>query len=75
VRGLVVALIRLYQLTFSVLLGRHCRFNPSCSVYMQQAVQRFGVVRGVGLGLRRIARCGPLGGSGYQGAFDPVPEE
>ena len=74
-RKIVAGLIRLYQLTFSVVLGRHCRFTPTCSEYTRVAVLRFGVVRGLWLGMRRIGRCGPLGGSQYQGEFDPVPEK
>lgn len=63
--------LRVYQLTLSGLLGRHCRFEPTCSHYAQEAVMRFGVVRGGWLALKRIARCGPFGGHGY----DPVPEK
>ena len=68
-RKVVWWLLRGYQLTFSALLGRTCRFEPSCSHYAQEAVMVHGVVRGGWLALRRIARCGPLGGHGY----DPVP--
>lgn len=75
VRHLAAAVIRLYQMTFSAFLGRHCRFNPTCSEYTRQAVLRFGVLRGGWLGLKRVARCGPLGGSRFQGEFDPVPEQ
>lgn len=63
-------IIRFYQLTLSAFIGGRCRFEPSCSRYAQEAVMRFGVVRGGWLAIRRIARCGPFGGSG----FDPVPE-
>jgi len=62
--------LRLYQLTLSYWLGRHCRFEPSCSRYAQEAVMRHGLAKGGLLALRRVARCGPFGGSG----FDPVPE-
>lgn len=68
-RTLVWWLIRFYQLTLSSLMGRRCRFEPSCSHYAQEAVLRFGVWRGGWLAARRVARCGPFGGSG----FDPVP--
>lgn len=64
-----VALIRLWQLTFSAVLPPSCRFTPSCSAYMLDAIRRHGVVRGLWLGTRRIARCHPWGGSGH----DPVP--
>lgn len=61
--------IRVYQLTLSFWLGGRCRFTPTCSHYMQEAIMVHGVLRGVSLGLKRIAKCGPRGGHG----FDPVP--
>ena len=67
--GLIRALLRAYQLTLSPLLGPRCRFHPSCSHYMQEAVATHGALRGVWLGLRRLARCHPLNPGGY----DPVP--
>ena len=66
---LIRALLRAYQLTLSPLLGPRCRFHPSCSHYMQEAVTLHGALRGVWLGLRRLARCHPLNPGGY----DPVP--
>jgi putative membrane protein insertion efficiency factor len=68
-RRIVLALIRLYQLTLSPWLGRQCRYEPTCSVYATQAVERFGLRRGVWLAAKRLGRCHPWGGSGY----DPVP--
>jgi putative membrane protein insertion efficiency factor len=68
VRGLLAA-IRLYQLTLSPWLGRACRYEPTCSVYTAEAIRTHGPAKGVYLGARRIARCHPWGGSGY----DPVP--
>jgi len=61
--------IRFYQLTFSRLMPNACRFDPTCSWYMHDAIERYGVPRGICMGLRRLARCRPGGGSGY----DPVP--
>ncbi|MCC6421636.1 MAG: membrane protein insertion efficiency factor YidD [Gemmataceae bacterium] len=63
-------LIRCYQLTFSRLMPNACRFEPSCSWYMYDAIDRHGVLRGGSLGLRRLLRCRPGGGRGY----DPVPD-
>lgn len=73
-RKVVSAVIWAYQLTFAAVLGGQCRFNPSCSHYAQQAVEKHGVVAGMWLAVKRIARCGPLGGSRFQGEYDPVPE-
>ncbi len=58
-------LIRFYQLSFSYFLGRECRFVPSCSEYMREAIEVYGWRRGFSLGLKRIMRCHPWGGSGY----------
>jgi putative membrane protein insertion efficiency factor len=53
----LIALVRLYQYTLSPLVGRQCRFHPTCSNYMIGAVEKYGAVRGFFRGLRRIARC------------------
>jgi uncharacterized protein len=68
-RHLAAFLIRLYQWTVSPLLGARCRFYPSCSQYALEAITRFGVLRGVWLGVRRLSRCHPW----HEGGFDPVP--
>jgi uncharacterized protein len=68
-RRLVGAGIRTYQLVLSPILGPACRFEPSCSRYAAEAVDRHGVARGSWLAMRRLLRCHPLGGHG----FDPVP--
>ena len=69
--GALIGAIKLYQVTLSPWLGRQCRYEPTCSRYAEEALRRFGVRRGVALAVRRIGRCHPWGGSGY----DPVPEE
>jgi hypothetical protein len=69
-RALLIAPIRLWQLTFSAVLPPSCRFTPSCSAYAITAIERHGVAKGLWLALRRIARCHPWGGHGH----DPVPE-
>lgn len=69
VRALLLGLIRLYQLTLSPWLGRQCRYEPTCSKYAAEAIERFGAWRGVWLAARRLGRCHPWGRSGY----DPVP--
>ena len=67
-RAILVAL-RAYKLALSPLFAGSCRFLPSCSDYMAEAVSRHGAAWGVWLGLARLARCHPLGSAGY----DPVP--
>jgi putative membrane protein insertion efficiency factor len=68
-RHLILGLIRIYQLTLSPLLPGGCRFEPSCSRYTYLAIERHGLRGGIRLGLARLARCHPWGGSG----LDPVP--
>ena len=65
----LIATIKAYRLAVSPWFGAACRFTPGCSSYMQEAIARHGAIRGIWLGARRIARCHPWGGSGY----DPVP--
>ena len=62
--------IWLYRYTVSPLLGVNCRFAPSCSEYASEALREFGGIRGGWLAVKRISRCHPWGGSGY----DPVPQ-
>lgn len=70
VSKLMVGAIRLYQTCFSVLRPAACRFHPSCSEYTRIAIETHGPGRGFWLGARRLARCRPWGGYGY----DPVPD-
>jgi putative membrane protein insertion efficiency factor len=67
---LMLGLIRTYQLTLSPWLGRDCRYMPTCSAYAAEAIRRFGPRRGAWLALKRVGRCHPWGGAGY----DPVPD-
>ena len=67
---LLVALVRFYRRFIGPLLPPACRFTPSCSAYAEEALVTHGAVRGLGLVIRRLARCHPWGGEG----FDPVPE-
>jgi putative membrane protein insertion efficiency factor len=66
-----IGLIRLYRMTLSAVLGRECRYLPTCSEYTEGAIARFGLWPGLWMGLARLQRCGPGGASGY----DPVPAE
>jgi hypothetical protein len=70
-RRLSLWIIRAYQLLVSPLLGPRCRFHPSCSCYAHTAIERYGVLRGGWLGVRRLLRCHPFN----EGGYDPVPDE
>jgi uncharacterized protein len=65
----VVGLIRLYRTFLSPLMGRNCRYEPTCSVYAIEAIKSFGALRGGLMGLARLARCHPWA----RGGIDPVP--
>ena len=68
-RSLTLWAIRAYQAALSPYVGGRCRFSPSCSGYVHEAISAHGVAWGMWLGARRLARCRPFGGRGY----DPVP--
>ncbi|MGA0232314.1 MAG: membrane protein insertion efficiency factor YidD [Saprospiraceae bacterium] len=70
-QNIIIFPIRVYQKIISPLLGPTCRYQPSCSHYMIGAIKEWGVLKGVFLGLKRIGRCHPWAGSGY----DPVPKK
>jgi putative membrane protein insertion efficiency factor len=69
-RRFFVLLVRGYSYLISPLLGNNCRYYPSCSDYMQEAIEVHGVLRGLWLGTKRILRCHPF----HEGGVDPVPE-
>jgi len=69
VKELAMGLIRVYQLTYSKVMPPSCRFLPTCSEYTREAISRYGVAKGVWLGMKRISRCHPFNPGGY----DPVP--
>ncbi|MBP5346256.1 MAG: membrane protein insertion efficiency factor YidD [Bacteroidales bacterium] len=68
-KKLMIWLIRWYQTSISPLTPPSCRYTPTCSQYTLEAIQKYGALKGLWLGIKRIARCHPWGGSGY----DPVP--
>jgi len=68
--AILIGGITVYRYTLSYFLGRSCRFSPTCSEYAIEAIRRHGPWRGSLLAMRRIGRCNPWGGSGY----DPVPD-
>jgi uncharacterized protein len=65
---LALTILRIYKRWISPGLPSACRFHPTCSEYMMEAIERYGTWRGAGMGLRRLARCHPF----HQGGFDPV---
>jgi len=69
-RKLVLGLIHIYQKVVSANISPNCRYQPTCSWYAAEAIERFGVFRGGWLGIKRIGRCHPLRPGGY----DPVPD-
>jgi uncharacterized protein len=69
-KALLIGFIRAYRWILSPLLGPSCRFEPSCSAYVEQALDRHGVRTGVWLTIKRLARCHPF----CRGGIDPVPE-
>ena len=70
-KEIIIYLIKFYQITLSPLLGSNCRFQPTCSQYMIEAINLHGVLKGLSLGFKRISKCHPFGSKGY----DPVPDK
>jgi len=69
-QNIFIAPIRFYQKVISPMLGPTCRYQPTCSHYMVGAIEEWGVIRGIWMGLKRIFRCHPWASSGH----DPVPK-
>lgn len=70
-KKIILCMIRFYQKYISIFLGKNCRFIPTCSAYTYEAIERFGVIKGMCLGIKRIVKCHPFN----PGGFDPVPEK
>lgn len=68
-KSVLLGLLAVYRYAISPLLGRNCRFMPSCSEYAGEAIRRHGSVRGSWLALKRVSRCHPW----HPGGYDPVP--
>ncbi|NLQ18364.1 membrane protein insertion efficiency factor YidD [Marinomonas sp. M1K-6] len=69
IKKIFILFVKGYQFLISPLLGNNCRFYPSCSQYMIQAIDTFGVIKGVYLGLKRLSKCHPW----HEGGIDPIP--
>ncbi|VAW40791.1 Membrane protein insertion efficiency factor YidD [hydrothermal vent metagenome] len=67
---ILIQLLKGYKYFISPLFGARCRFYPSCSEYMMTAIERFGIIKGMGMGIKRISRCHPA----CEGGIDHVPE-
>ncbi len=68
-KSVLIALVRFYRYAISPLLGRNCRFHPTCSEYALEAIERHGALRGGWMAAKRVGRCHPFNPGGY----DPVP--
>lgn len=70
-KKIILLLIKLYQKYISIFLGKNCRFYPTCSAYTYEAIEKFGIIKGIFLGIKRIIKCHPF----HHGGYDPVPEK
>ena len=68
-KAAALALIRLYKRFISPLLPSSCIYTPTCSMYTYEAIEKYGVIKGTWMGMKRIARCHPF----HAGGYDPVP--
>jgi uncharacterized protein len=68
-KTLALALIKVYRAVLSPFLGTHCRYYPTCSVYTSEAIRKYGFLKGLALGAKRLLRCHPF----HEGGIDPVP--
>ena len=69
-KSIIIFIIKFYQYAISPFLGSNCRFMPTCSAYTIEAIQNFGTVKGIWLGMKRILRCRP----GCSCGIDPLPK-
>ena len=69
VKQLVLELIKLYQTTISEVTPHSCRYQPTCSQYAYEAIEKYGFIKGCWLAIKRLARCNPF----FKGGYDPVP--
>ena len=67
----LIFLIRIYQNTLSPLIGKNCRYNPTCSEYTIEAILEYGSIKGILMGIKRIIKCNPC----FKGGYDPVPKK
>ena len=70
-KKIILLLIKLYQKYISIFLGKNCRFYPTCSAYTYEAIEKFVIIKGIFLGIKRIIKCHPF----HPGGYDPVPEK